>query len=215
MTRSRKKRDAESRRPEASTAGFTLIELLLVLGLIGLAAAWAAPQWQAQLARQRLESAATDLRSLWKETRLKAIEEAASYQFDVVPGTAYYRVRAFPMARQSVHGDRGRFDDDNDDLVTTKPPGQLSDGVRIVVDRLENGGEAPPSTGREGRERADAAPSEGEWVPWIVFDPRGTATDARLTLESPAIRARRQLTLRGLTGGVKIDTVPYPEPDRE
>ncbi len=54
-------------------------------------------------------------------------------------------------------------------------------------------------------------PSENDWLPWIRFDPRGTVTEARLLLDAPVIRQRLQLTLRGLTGGVTIDAVSYPD----
>jgi len=203
-------------RPETAPAGFTLIELILVIGLIGLMVAWVAPNWRNQLAHQLLESAAKDLRSLWQETRLKAIEQAAPYEFDVVPRTGYYRVRRVETAPASfeVRAER-RGEDEFREVAEPGPtPERLPDGIRIATLVQEDSSaldpEEEPGSGT-ALEREDTKPSEKDWLPWIRFDPRGTVTEARLLLEAPEIRQRLQLAVRGLTGGVTILAVSYPD----
>ena len=203
-------------RLEAAPAGFTLIELILVLGLIGLVAAWVAPHWRNQSARQRLESAAKDLRSLWQETRLKAIEQATPYEFDVVPRTGYYRVRRVETATASfeTRAERRGGDEFLEVAQRGPTPQRLPDGIRIAPRVHEDVSALDPEEGPRGMtalEREDAKPGENDWVAWIRFDPQGTVTEARLLLDAPVIRQRLQLAVRGLTGGVTIDVVSYPD----
>jgi general secretion pathway protein H len=203
---------------------FTLIELLLVLGLVALAAAWAAPAWRGQLAYARLESAAKELRTLWQETRLRAVEEATDYRFDVVPGTGYWRVLPVELApdyanRQRAEGfipsaPAGRRSAGSIDNATQAA--RLPEGVRFVAP-WSQGATADPkeSDDADGTSSGDDIPGESEWVRWIVFEPSGRASDAQVFLEATEIQSRRRLIVRGLTSRVTIEPAPYPESETD
>lgn len=220
---------------------FTLLELLLVLGLIGLAIAWVAPAWQGQLARQRLDSAAADLRSAWQEARLRAIEDGETYVFEVVPGTGHYRVRlAATLAAELA---ATRFDaadgDEAERIADRTVESTLPTDVVLLVARDEDqdaaktelvaGAQAVPDTtaaalaaavgaaGDEAQEdavlpeAAEDTPGEQDWVPWAAFHPHGRTTDARVVLATPRAPHLREVTLRGLTGHVTIAKLYRPE----
>ena len=79
------RRISSSRRRHAagSAAGFSVLEILVVLGVIGLVAALGIPNLLGQLEKLRLESSASEVANLIRQTRLRAIRDQVSYQIDV------------------------------------------------------------------------------------------------------------------------------------
>ena len=63
------------------TSGFTLIELMVVVALVAILAALAAPSFLTQIANQRVSSAAQDLQSLLQLARSEAIYKRTESSF--------------------------------------------------------------------------------------------------------------------------------------
>ncbi len=201
----------ELTRSRCRRAGFTLLELLLVLGLIVLLAAWIAPQWQGQLARQRLEAAANEIRLVWQEARLHAIEDGISYQFEFVPGTGHYRVlpadsadREPPEGRQVESVDL----EEPEDAPAWRLDATLPTDVRFAARSDEVDWVTRPTAEANEESPGNESLSESDWRVCIAFHPQGTANDASLVIASPHVPTRRQVTLRGLTGHVRVEDVP-------
>ncbi len=74
-----------------SKSGFTLLELIIVIGMIAIASAIAIPLINSSLPDYRLRSAARDIISLMRETKLRAIKEntTAAMEFDFINNTYF------------------------------------------------------------------------------------------------------------------------------
>ena len=201
---------------EAKRAGFTLLELLLVLGLLLLVAAWIAPEWRWQVAGRRLESAAKDLRSVLRETRLRAVEDGTAYVFEIVPGSGHYRVVPAAEREPGAEGlGQGGMavEGQAEDRDGWRLESVLPDGLRLAEVESEpalagrmSGGEEPTISADDG------PPPEQAWVVWAVFYPQGTATDAEMFVEDAAHELRWRLSLRGLVARATIADVSQIQP---
>ncbi len=78
---------SEKYKPHA-TDGFTMIELLVVILMVGVIAAIAAPSWQSFLDRQRMNAARSDLMGVLKSAQDEAQARQQSKQVTFVPATA-------------------------------------------------------------------------------------------------------------------------------
>jgi prepilin-type N-terminal cleavage/methylation domain-containing protein len=58
--------------------GFTLIELLTAIAILGLTFAIAVPQWQSLRRRAAVRAAATELRAIFRDVRMRAITRASN-----------------------------------------------------------------------------------------------------------------------------------------
>ena len=73
--------------PRGGSSGFSVLELLVVLGVLGVIAAVGIPSLLSQLNRVRLESAASDVANLMRQTRLRAIRDNKQHSVAVVGNT--------------------------------------------------------------------------------------------------------------------------------
>ncbi|MEM9121154.1 MAG: prepilin-type N-terminal cleavage/methylation domain-containing protein [Cyanobacteria bacterium P01_F01_bin.56] len=60
---------------DASTAGYTLVEILIVVIIVGILAAIAAPSWLAYATRQRVKAVESDLVEVLKQAQQRAISQ--------------------------------------------------------------------------------------------------------------------------------------------
>lgn len=72
--------------------GFTMIELLVVMVLLGILATIAAPSFNDQFARRRLEGVATDLSTDLQFARTQAVSRRGTTQLITENGGTQYRV---------------------------------------------------------------------------------------------------------------------------
>ncbi len=74
------------RRPPRGSRGFSLLEALIVMGVLGIVAAIGLPSLLTQLARFQLESSATAVANLMRQTRMRAIRDNATYAVQITAG---------------------------------------------------------------------------------------------------------------------------------
>lgn len=72
--------------------GFTLVELLVVVALLAIVAALAAPSFTDQLARRRLEGVSTDLSTDLQFARTQAVDDRATVRLLTETGGSQYRI---------------------------------------------------------------------------------------------------------------------------
>ena len=174
-------------------AGMTLIELLLVIAIMVVVAAVAAPAVQQTLANQSLKKSADRVRDAMGQARVRAIKNGEEYAVFFSPGGSYFNVAPFRTFEQqgALAGQReqemveGRTSNFEDDL--------LPRGIVFVV------GEVVADS--RGAEIMSGAGSGGALKP-ILFYPDGTSQDAIITLQNQK-QAMIEVQLRGLTGRAK------------
>jgi type II secretion system protein H len=174
-------------------AGMTLMELLLVVAIMVVVTAVAAPTVQQTLANQSLKKSADRVRVAMGQARVKAIKNGEEYAVFFSPGGSYFNVAPFRNFDQqgSLAGQReqelaeGRTSSFEDDLL---PRGVLFIAGEVGADS-------------RGAEILSVAGSEGALKP-IFFYPDGTSQDAIITLQNQK-QATIEVHLRGLTGIAK------------
>lgn len=84
-----------SLRTRKDDAGFTLLQLIIIVGILGILASIAIPQYSEWMPKYRLKSAAMDIYSNMQLARLMAIKSNKSYRliFFVTAGNGTYIVR--------------------------------------------------------------------------------------------------------------------------
>lgn len=174
-------------------AGMTLMELLLVVAIMVVVAAVAAPTVQQTLANQSLKKSADRVRVAMGQARVKAIKNGEEYAVFISPGGSYFSVAPFRTFDQqgALAGQRerelaeGRTTSFEDDLL---PMGILFVAAESAMDA-------------RGADILSTSGSKGALEP-IFFYPDGTSQDAIITLQNQK-QATIEVHLRGLTGIAK------------
>ncbi len=160
-------------------SGFTLVEVLLVLALMVVAAALAAPAMSGAFGRGQLRQAAEKLCTVWSQARLDAMSSGVPRQFRCELGSGTYSIVTGAV-----------LPDPAADPTEAPSQGVGSAVFRRMVVADQNG----QSAMGEG---------EGGMSSPIVFQPDGTSSDAEAVLEAPE-GAKLVVSLRGLTGSTEI-----------
>ncbi len=204
--------------------GFTLLELLIVLAVLVVLASLSWPAMRGPMAKNRLRSAAKQVRTEMVRARLQAIETGVPTQFRYQPGTGRFLVvSAGTDGDEAGDGSTSGSNDDvsldtpiasseYDDFGETQPGShQLADGIRFrvpeSVDAIVDEGSLPPV------DEIDEESIPEEWSPPIVFHPNGRASNARVALGGER-GYTVDVTLRGLTGSVKLSELQRRETQR-
>jgi len=198
---------------------FTLIELLLVLALLVLVAGLTWPSLQGPLARQRLVSAAKNVRTELAKGRLAAMRAGELYEGRYTPDGTRLLIRphhvADRMEQATMAGeDRGSALNmalsGAEDSQADVPPSLetwLPDGTHFV-----GGFMAEESTSQLEQGAAEPfAEDETNWSAPIWFYPDGTTSDFQLKLANDR-GLELDLNLRGLTGAVEVGA-PFKSPE--
>lgn len=182
--------------------GFTLLELVLVISIVIVVAAVAAPSIQRTFSRQVLQKGADRVRIAMGQARVRAIrsgeEHAVFYSpqgswFNVAPFASFAEQSQLAGHRQGVV-DKGNYSNFEEDL--------LPKGVRFST--------AQTDTNSRAAAVLSAGGSSGNRVGVILFYPDGTSQDAKLLFENDE-QLFVQLQLRGLTGLARTVRIENPE----
>jgi prepilin-type N-terminal cleavage/methylation domain-containing protein len=172
-----------------SRRGYTLLEITLVLALICVLAALAAPSFEGMYGHVQVKAAADAFRTAMTEARSHAIDEGIPYSVAIVPGKGNYRVAPDSPSYWGGAGDSGSGFA-NDEVL----PGN-------ICFPLENGSHG------DGTSLPVGSVDPGQWSKVATFYPDGTARDDHtVTFQSSGGGRPQVLTLRALTGGVTVSS---------
>ena len=183
--------------------GLTLLEILLVLALLVIIGAVAAPAIGRFVQTQRLRDSANLIRGEWSRARVQAMKSGRIHVFRYEPAGRQYVVDYWMAADDQLEAG------DDREVVTPEIDSpwdaeKLPEGIRFLLGQTEEGAEqrldvaeAPAETGIN---------SGAGWSPPILFYSDGTTSDADIVLVNKRNTAIR-ISLRGLTGiGTVSDT---------
>ena len=208
-----------SERPRNSR-GLTLLEMLLVLGLLVLVAALAAPSVGLTLESNRLRSSGDLVRASLAKARIKAMESGRTYNFRYQPGGNGYVIEAWyspddylessALAAGSMGGGMmsGNVPIQNPLQSPAQNPMQSSPPAdpQTLPESITFAGSETTTDRRAAMLMQTSATGQSideQWSQPIFFYADGTSSTARLVI----MNARQRyitLTLRGLTGVVKV-----------
>jgi prepilin-type N-terminal cleavage/methylation domain-containing protein len=200
--------------------GLTLLEILIVLALLVVLAAVTMPALSGTLRKQRLVSAAEEVRAEWMRAHIKAMKTGRIHVFRFQVGERHYEVAPWVAADDAIEaapsaaspiagfssastaaGDSAASAPD-DDLGPGLPEGIIFVGGDVQAD----------SRALAIEEIMSAAPAVGttQWGPPILFYPDGTSSDAFVVVANEQSEAVR-VDLRGLTGLATVGEVTLLE----
>lgn len=183
---------------------FTLLEMLLVLALLVVVAAIAAPAIVGLSAGWRLKHAGEQLRTEWARARVAAMKSGRIHVFRYEIDGPRYQVEFWEAdvtlleagEDEAVIAGEGPTEIEESQL---DPYRQLPDGVRFVIGQIEESARSqslePQLGGASGRDVAWSGP--------ILFYGDGTTSSAHVMLANDRGRAL-SVTLRGLTGIARV-----------
>lgn len=174
---------------------FTLLELMLVLAIIVILAAIAAPSFLSMRPYYRIQGGTDGLKAAFANARAYAMDTGQPYRLAIIPGKGNFRVA--PDASEFWTGSTPQSSDDGTPLPILEDA--VPEGVVLSLD----------NTIEVVEDEQTVLPSEGlspdQWKTVAVFLPVGTAReDARVTLQTPGARPRT-VFLRSLTGIVSVE----------
>ena len=171
--------------------GLTLLEILLVLALLVIIGAIAAPAIGRFVQTQRLRDSANLIRGEWSRARVQAMKSGRIYVFRYEPEGTRYVVDYWMAADDELEAG-----DDSEvvapDVQTPWDAEVLPEGVRFLLGQTEEVAEQP-------LDASETAATSAEWSAPILFYSDGTTSNADIVLVNKRNRAIR-VTLRGLTG---------------
>jgi len=183
--------------------GFSLLELMIVLAVMTVVAAIAAPNMLESMREGEVYKAAEIVRRTLAESRKFAIDSGLDYQFRYeVNGQSFVVIpseveptTANTITSDSTTGQYYRLSGQLDEGFTLHAAGE--DAVD-TIEQLESAwfGDLPDA----------ATLASKSWSAPIYFQFDGTAVDARLKVVDEE-RRTAELTVRGLTGAVRLDPV--------
>lgn len=178
--------------------GLTLFELMVVMAIMIIIGALAAPSMFQSMDGETKVTAAADLvRSLWADCRAKAIDESRPYRFAVVPNSGRYKIEPYTgtlanMAILAPDTSGGSGGSSVPGGADNSSPGyviedHLPKGVRF-------GTKDVPVDG-------SSSEADGDYVTVAIFLPVGKAYDDADIMFGTHGSSTVTLHLRALTGG--------------
>jgi hypothetical protein len=196
--------------PRLPHRGLTLVEVCLVLALLVVIGALAAPLMEGALSHAALRSAGDLVRGAWAEARLAAMQSGRSYVFRFEPNGSRFQV--LRMERLGLPEYEAIAADDPDEEhkavdILRLSKNRLPDGVTFTAGDMTTSSQVAAMMG----------PTDGgPWSGPVLFHPDGTTSDATVVLSNDQEQSLR-VTLRGLTGistatdvGVETSDVGVP-----
>jgi len=194
--------------PQRAVSGFSLFELLIVLAVIVTITAMAAPNLMDRVRNARVQEAAEGVREVLGNARRYAIDSGVDYHFRFeVNGHA---VVAIPAELNPVLANS--FSSDPEDTRTPLEALIFGDEILLRARKDENpGAEQLESKAFDTlTEAGDLA--QRTWSSPILFRFDGTAEDRTFRVMDEDGRTS-EVTVRGLTGAVRVSPVYLMEAD--
>jgi Tfp pilus assembly protein FimT len=172
--------------------GLTLVEVCLVLALLVVFGALAAPVMEGAISRAALKGAGDRLRGAWAKSRLAAMQSGQTVVFRFEPnGSRYQAVYLnqldLPETNEFTTANSKKVDEPADMLRLAG--NQLPEDVTFTAGDMQASSQVNALFGQ----------TEGPWSGPILFHPDGTTSDASVVLTNDREQSIR-VTLRGLTG---------------
>lgn len=203
--------------------GFTLLELMLVLAIIAMMSAIAAPRISDMFERQKLRGAANDLRLVWDEARITAMRTGQAQVFNCLTQTGAYTVK--PLMLQSDATDVGQGatvmlsggatgETMSNGLLTAADPTQaepesLAESITFVSCNVV-GNMRAYATAQESQATGAGDVNTQTVGQAVIFYPDGSTSTAEVRIQNERGDVRA-VQVRGLTGFsrvVEISNIP-------
>jgi type II secretory pathway pseudopilin PulG len=173
--------------------GLTLVEVCLVLALLIVIGAIAAPLVEGSFSRARVQSGAELLRGAWARARLAAIQSGQTYVFRFEPRASRFQIITLDQLGMPDSAMIEREDPNAEhevaDMLRLRRS-RLPDGVLFADGNISDSSQVLATLGATG---------QGAWSAPILFRPDGSTSDASVVLANFSDQTVR-VTLRGLTG---------------
>lgn len=188
---------------------FTLIELLLVLAILVVLAAAAAPVLRNTMRAAGLKSAADSVRVEWTKAHVRAMKTGRIQVFRFQQGGNQFTVQPFAAADDEIESapQVQGFGSDPGEIASPKLDESLAvtlpDGVTFAQGQARSEGR---SLNIE-EEIQDANRFEGDWSQPILFYPDGSASDAYVVVVHEELETGIRVNLRGMTAGVTLGEI--------
>lgn len=173
--------------------GLTLVEVCLVLALLVIIGAVAAPLMEGSVSRAGLESGAGLVRGAWARARLAAMDSGQTHVFRFEPRASRFQIITLDQlgmpASEMVAPEVANPEHTVADMLRL-PQSRLPDGVVFAAGDISESSQVLATLGTA---------AQSAWSAPILFHPDGTTSDASIVLANAAQNTVR-VTLRGLTG---------------
>ena len=197
-------------------AGFTLFELLLVLAVLVVIGAMTWPQMMRYIQENALKQNVELVRRELANTRILAIESGLTYQFRFEPTAQAFVILPYDRPEVVASGQTGSPLAGASDAPKRKvktvtghissdclfKPAIDNSGKQTAVSRLDDNWLALLKNGASFSQTSLSQP--------ILFRPNGESQDSRVIIRDKAGNTI-ELTVRGLTGSVRVDRMRRPE----
>lgn len=207
--------------------GITLLELMLVLGLLVIIGAMAYPALHGPFQMQTLRKAGELVRVEWSKARIKAMKTGQIQMFSCEPESGQYQIQTYyteqgMLESDAQSGQLGSMGGGQSSAATTSEADaysaqtrQLPEGVVFVavevqadlramqLDQSTAAAAMPPTSSLGSNMAQQMSP--------VLFYPDGTTSDARLALTNQYRTRFVVISLRSLTGVVKVSELVTAE----
>ena len=185
--------------------GFSLLELLLVLALLVIIGAIAAPAMGRFMATQHLRDSAGLIRAEFARARVQAMKTGRIHVFRYEQDGEHYVVDFWMAEDDLLEADEAnvaaeenpQVEEGEEDLDIPFNAEKLPDGVRFLIAEIEQDGRSLEI--EADLQNSSVATGEVRWSPPILFYSDGTTSNAEVLLINDEQNAIR-VSLRGLTG---------------
>lgn len=214
--------DGSARSRTKRPGGMTLLELMLVLALLVIMGALALPSLRIPLDNQRLRKTGDVIRVAWNKARVKAIKTGQTQMFCYNAEEKTYSTRPHYSDRDVLEADAARGGmstaatdgtamaaAQQADMVEARAK-TLPDGIVFVSSEVRADLRSRRLQEELSRQQYAAGPTADgmtnscQDIPAILFYPDGTTSDARLVLTNQHGQSHVVVSLRSLTGTVKV-----------
>ena len=194
-------------------AGLTLLEIVIVLALLVILGAVAAPIFAGTIRRQRLRSAAESVRAEWMRAHIQAMKTGRIHVYRFQSGDRHFEIIPWVAAddalESSTTADTATTSSGMATASGTTAGGvELNEGPGLPEGVIFVGGNAQSDSRALTVEEAlgGSAGGGGQWGAPILFYPDGTASEAYVIVANDSQEAVR-VDLRGLTGLATVSDV--------